>query len=804
MKTFARLAYLQPSLSAVIVATLALGIGSATALYSVIQAVLLRPFPFRDQQQLVLLWQTDVVRNHPFVEVSYLDFRDWRTRTEPFESMAAMSSVNFATTLTGIGEPRQLQVRAVSEPFFDVLGSVPVLGRTFVPDDHRSGAGKVVVIGYSLWRELFGSDPASVGRSMVLDGDAHTVVGVMPPDFRYPEGADMWTPVEPAVPKEAIETRRLYWMVAVGRMRPGVDVETATAALNATIGALAREFGPEGANPFRAVVRPLVGEVLGTTRQALLLLLGAVGAVLFIACANVANLLLSRSVDRRREIATRLVLGASRARLARQLMGEVLPLACAGGAFGVVIAWWALESLVRIAGAELPRADEIRLDTRALGVATALSLGSGLLCALAPLMQSREVVLGSALRDDVRAGTSRLQRRMRDALVTAEIALALVLMVGAALLIASFVSLQSQDLGFKPSRVLVAEVPLSSPKYEKIEQARLFQRQLVERFRGLPGVEAASAVLLRPLWSMVGYDWHYTLEGQSKEDAEKNPLVNLESSMPGYFSTMGIRLVSGRDFTEQDDENGAGVIIVSEGFARSAWPGQEPLGRRLRMNLPDVSRFDDKWLTVVGVVADARYREIESARLDLYQPYGQFTGAMRHMVIRTAGDPRSIARAVRQVVHATDPGQPVDIRTMDEIVSVAMGRWRLNARLFGTLALLALLLAAVGTYSVMNYAVSRRTQEIGVRVALGAGRTQITRLVLVDGLRLAFRGVAVGTLVAFAATGLLQHLLIGVGPRHPGAFVGASVLLLLVALVACLLPARRASSLDPMVAMRTL
>ncbi len=743
------------------------------------------------------------MRNHPFVEVSYADVRDWSTRTEPFESMAAMSSVNFATTLTGIGEPRQLQVRTVSAPFFDVMGATPALGRTFVPDDHRSGAGKVVVIGYGLWRDLFGSDGSAVGRSMVLDGDAHTVIGVMPPDFRYPENADLWTPVEPAVPAEALENRHLYWMVAVGRMRPGVDVETATAALNVTIGTLADEHAPQGANPFRAVVRPLVGEVLGTTRQALLLLLGAVGAVLFIACANVANLLLSRSVDRRREIATRLVLGASRSRLAVQLLGEVLPLACAGGVFGVVIAWWALESLVRIAGAELPRADEIRLDAGALGMATALSLGSGLLCALAPLMQSREVVIGSALRDDLRAGTSRLQRRMRDALVTAEIALALVLMVGATLLIASFFSLQSQDLGFKPARVLVAEVPLSSPRYEKIEQARLFQRELVERFRGLAGVEAASAVLLRPLWSHVGYDWHYTLEGQTKEDAETNPLVNLESSMPGYFSTIGIRLVSGRDFTEQDDENGAGVIIVSEGFARSAWPGQDPLGRRLMMNVPG-SRFDDQWLTVVGIVADARYREIESARMDVYQPYGQFDGLMKHMVIRTSGDPGSMASAVRQVVHESDPGQPVDIRTMDEIVSVALGRWRLNARLFGTLALLALLLAAVGTYSVMNYAVSRRTQEIGVRVALGAGRTQITRLVLVDGLRLALRGVGIGTIVALAATGLLQHLLIGVGPRHPGAFAGAAVLVLLVALVACLLPARRASALDPMAAMRTL
>ena len=794
-----RLSFVRPALSALIVATLALGIGSATALYSVIEAVLLRPYPFREQSRIAILWQTDVVRDHPFVEISYLDARDWATRTSAFESIASMSAVNFSTTLTGMGDPRQLQVRAVSHRFFDVLGSAPILGRTLTADDHHAGAPRVVVIGHGVWQSLYGGDPNVVGRSMTLDNDAHTIVGVMPRDFRYPEGAQLWAPVEPAVPAEALSDRRVQWMVAVGRLASGVSFDQARAALDLTIGALTKEHRAESElTGIHAVVRPLVGDMLGTTRQALLLLLCAVVAVLLIACANVANLLLSRSVDRRREIATRILLGASRGRLARQLIGEVLPLAAAGGVLGVGLAWIALESLVRIAGAELPRADGIALDGRALAVATALSLGCGLLCALAPLLHTREVTLGSAVRDDARAGTSRLQRRLRDGLVAAEIALALVLLVGAGLLIASFASLRSQDLGFKAERVVTAELSLSPQRFPSIAQIRLAQRELVERFRAIPGVEAASGVMLRPLWSTVGYDGVHILEGQRPEDAKKNPVSNLETAMPGYFATMGIRLIAGRDFTEQDNDKAPRVVIVSESFARSAWPGQDPLGRRLQLSFEK-----DSWVTVVGVVADTRYREIETARLDLYLPHEQFSSPIRFFVIRTAGDPSAIAADVRRAVRAVDPSQPVDLLTMDEIVETAMGRWRLNARLFGVLALLALLLAAVGTYSVMSYAVSRRTHEIGVRMALGAGRSEIGRMVLGDGLRLALVGVSVGSVIAFAAAGLLRHLLVGVGPRDPVAFGAAAVLLSVVAVLAALVPARRAAAVDPMAAMRS-
>jgi putative ABC transport system permease protein len=802
MNILGRLARHRPALSAVIIGTLALGIGSSTALSSVIDAVLVRPFPFRDQDRLAMLWQADVVRNHPFVEVSYLEVQDWRVRTAAaFESIASMSSVNFATTLTGVGDPQQLQVRVVSDPFFEVLGTPPALGRTLRFDDHRFEAPRVAVIGHGLWQRLFGGDPAVVGRAIVLDQEAHTVVGVMPRGFNYPEEAEIWAPVEGAVGAKALQNRNLFWMVAVGRLRGGVSVDQARAALDVVIHGLAKEFRPKmAAEPFRAVARPLVGELLGTTRQALLLLLCAVGAVLLIACANVSNLLLSRGVDRRRDIATRVMLGASRGRLAKQLAGEVLPLAAAGGVLGLGVAWLALASLARIAGAELPRAEEIALDWRALGVAATLSIGTGLLCALAPMLQTRDVALGSALRDDARAGTGRVQRRLRDVLVTAEIALALVLLVGAALLVTSFFALRGQNLGFKPDRILTAEVSLSSPAFNSLEKIRVAQRGLVERLRAIPGVEAASGVYLRPLWSHVGNDILYVLEGQRTEDTTNNPVANHEGAMPGYFDTMGIRIVSGRDFTEQDNASGAGVIIVSESFARSAWPGQDPVGRRLR--IPSGSS-KDKWLSVVGVAADTRYREIDKARLDIYQPYGQFGGLIRHFVIRTEGDPQSIAGHVRRAVREIDPNQPVELLTMDEIVATAMGRWRLNARLFGALAALALLLSAVGTYSVMNYAVSRRTPEIGVRIALGAGRRQIAGLILKDGLRLAAAGVVIGTVLAFAVTGLMRHLLVGVGPHNPAVFAGAAALLCIIAALACFIPARRAAAVDPMVAMRS-
>jgi predicted permease len=799
---FSRLARTRTALSAVIVCTLALGIGAATALYSVIDAVLLRPFPFKDQNRLVMLWQADVVRHHPFVEVSYPDALDWAARTGTFESLAAMSSVNFGTTLTGIGDPRQLQIRVVADRFFDVLGTPALLGRTFTRDEHKPGSGHVTVIGYGLWQSLFGGDPNVIGRRIVLDSEPHTIVGVMPREFRFPEGAELWAPVEQAIPT-IVTNRIVQWMVAVGRLRDGVSVEQGRAALDLTIASLIRDHQPplppdrpqSDSNAMRAVVRPLVGELLGTTRQALLLLLCAVGVVLVIACVNVSNLLLSRAVDRRREIATRIVLGASRAHIARQLIGEVLPLAIAGGVIGVGLAWLAVESLVRIAGAELPRAADIRIDPTAVAVAGGISIAAGLLCALAPLIQARDVTLGVALKDDTRSGTSRSQRRLRDVLVTAEIALALMLLVGAALLIGSFRALRSQDLGFRPTGVLSAEIAFSSPKYEKQEQALLAQRALVERFRAIPGVTSASAVALRPLWSQVGNDLSYVLEGQTNDQARLNPVANLESAMPQYFATMGIRLIAGRDFTERDDNHAPGVIIVSGSFARRSWPNQEPLGRRLR--------FKDAWLTVVGVVADVRYREIETARMDVYQPYAQFSGLVRHFVIKTMGDPLSIAGDVRRAVAEVDPSQPVDLLTMDDIVATAMGRWRLNARLFGGLAILALLLAAVGTYSVINYAVSRRTQEIGVRIALGAGQRQIARMVLKDGLRLAGLGVALGTIAAFATTGFLRHLLIGIGPHDPRAFAGAAALLCVVAVIACLVPARRAAGVDPMVAMRT-
>ena len=800
----ARLARHRPALSATIIATLALGIGSATALYSVIDAVLVRPFPFRDQERLVMLWQSDVTRNHPFVEVSHPDVRDWRSRAaSAFESIASMSSVNFATTLTGVGDPQQLQVRVVSDPFFELLGAPPLLGRTFRPDDHRFGAPPVVVIGHGVWQQVFGGDPGVIGRTITLDLQPTTIVGVMRRGFNYPDEAQLWAPVEQAVGPQALENRGLYWMVAVARLRRDVSVEQARAVLDATIAAMTKEFRPKANEPFRAAVRPLVAELLGTTRQALLLLLCAVGLVLLIACANVANLLLSRSVDRRREIATRIILGASRGRLARQLLGEVFPLAAAGGTLGVGLAWVALEFLVRIAGAELPRGDDIALNLRALAVGAALALGAGVLCALAPLVQTRAIALSAAVRDDARAGAGRLQRRLHDVLVTGEIALALVLLVGAALLVSSFLSLRGQDLGFDPTHVLTVEVSLGPPKYQNPDQIRVAQRTLVERLHALPGVQSASAVLLRPLWSPVGYDGLFLLEGQRPDEVTRNPVINVECAMPGYFSTMGIRQIGGRDFTHQDSMTSAGVVIVSESLARAAWPGQDPIGRRLSMNMPS-SPFDDQWLTVVGVVADVRYREIETARLDLYQPYGQSTSFVRDYVLRTTGDPRAVAADVRRIVRTIDPNQPVELLTMDEIVARAMGRWRLNARLFGSLALLALALAAVGAYSVMSYAVSRRTPEIGVRIALGAGRREITRMVVRDGLRLALAGIAVGAVTAYAVTGLLRHLLIGVGPHNPIAFVGAASLLAAVATVACAIPARRAAAVDPMTSLRNL
>jgi len=789
----------RPLLVAVAVAVLALGIGASTAVFSVVDAVLLRPLPFADARRLVLAWQRSPDDSVPFIEVSYPDYLDWRQQARAFESMAIIPTVNQGFVLAG-DEPLQVQGRLVSGNFFDVLGARALVGRTLRPDDDRAGASRVVVLGHGLWQRRFGGDPAVVGRTIVVDGTPMDVVGVMPRFFRYPPKAEMWTPVVPAIP-EAVANRGVCWAIVVGRLAPGVRLAQARGELNGIVAGLAKTnpYAPADA----AVLTPLTDEFFGPARPALLVLLAAVLLVLLVACANVSALLLARAADRQREIAVRLALGASRARLVRQLLCESALIALAGVVGGIVMARWSLDALVALVPADVPRLQDAAIDARVLAFTVALAAGAALLAGLAPALLASRPSLTDALEGGARtAGPGRAQRRLQGLLVGTEAAVALVLLAGAGLMAQTFQNLRRVDLGYDPRHVLALEVAAPHGKYEKPAAWRALYERLVERVDRLPGVEASAGVFLRPLWGQMGNDWFFTVEGQSDADSRRNPHVNLESVTPGYFGTMRTPRRRGRDFTDRDAEGAPGVAIVSDGFARRYWPGQDPIGKRLKIPLPE-SPYHLTWLTVVGVVADARYREIQASRLDLYLSYLQSPYGPRHLVVRTSGDPLAIAPAVRAIVRDVDRDLLAeDITSMESLVEAALGGPRFGMQLLSAFALAALALAALGTYGVMAFLVGRRTREIGVRMALGARGADVLSLVLGQGLRPVLAGLAVGAAGSLALGRAIASLLFGVAPHDATTMAGASAVLAAVAAAACYLPARRAARLDPAVALR--
>lgn len=794
----ARVLARRPGFTSVSVATLALGIGGATAIFSVADAVVLRPQPFADPESVYVLRHTDLKKNHPFVEVSYPDFVAWRDHARSFEHLAAMPSVNIAAVLTGRGEPTPIEGRWVSASFFDLLGTRPALGRVLNADDDRPGAAPVVVLSDGLWRERFAADPSIVGRALELDGRPVTVVGVMPPGFAYPARARMWTAIGAAAPPELLQMPGVGWMFVVGRLRPGVSLEAGTAELTA----LWRNAQPDRDDGYAVRATALTESILGRTRPALLALLGAVALVLLIACANVAGLLVVQTTERRSELALREALGASRTRLARSLLTESVLLAALGGALGLALASAAVPLLVALAPGDVPRLQDAALDVRALAFGIAAAMITAALAGLAPLWLLR----GTSLEEAFRAGARTLaagRSRLRGALVVAEVALALVMIVGAGLLVRTFLNLRQVPLGFDAERVLAMDVTASDTRYVTDAQWRDFYARLVERSRAIPGVESAAIVTLRPLWGTVGMDWPFAAEGQTQEEVERNPLLNLETVSGDYFRTMGIPIRRGRALAETDDASQPGAVVVSETMAARYWPGQDPIGKRIKIPLPDTP-FDSQWLSVVGVAGDARYRELQAARLDLYMSYRQANHRPRHLLVRAAGDPQALAGSIRDVVRDLDPDVPVaDVLTMSDAVASALGGPRFAARVFGAFALVGLLLSALGLYGLLAYSVSRRTREIGVRVALGAQAADVRRLVLREGLTLTLAGIAIGLVAAWGAARLLDALLFGVTAADPLTYAVGPAVLMAVATAACLLPARRATRVDPSVALRT-
>jgi len=787
----------RPGFALVATAALGLGIGGATALFSVAHAVMLRPLPYAHPERLVLLWQRDLQRGQPFVEMSYPTYRDWRASNPAFEDLAGLPSTNQSWTLTGRGEPVTLTGRLVSGNFFSVMGVPPALGRVLVPEDDRRGTARVVVLGHDLWRDLFGADPRIVGASLVLDREPFTVVGVMPEGFAYPAGAELWTPLVPGV-SELAEQPGVWWMGAIGRLGPGVSLAQA----RRDMAALAMRYNLEKyqAPGVTAVVTPLAEAVLGPTRPTLLALLGGVGLVLLVACANVAALQVVRVEERATEIAVRLALGATPSRVVRGVVVESVVLGLLGGGLGVVVAFAAVPLLKALSPAQVPRLDEAALDGAALAWALGLTLATVAATALAPSLAARRRSPREALPGGGRVAPG--SSRLRNTLVAGEVALALVLVVGAGLLVRSFLALREVPLGFEAARVIAVGAGPSERRYPGAAQQREYVDALLARLRGLPGVESAAAVTLRPLWGTVGMDWPFTVEGQSAKDAERNPLLNFETVTPDYFRTMGIPLRRGRAFDDRDREGRPGVVIVGETLARRYWPGQDPIGKRLKIPLPP-TEYHDAWLTVVGVAADARYRELTATRLDLYMPHRQSDHRLQHVVLRTRGGTAGLATAIRRVVRDLDPEQAApEIVALDDAVSAALGGPRFAARVLSAFGAVSLALAALGLYGLVSDSVGRRTREIGVRVTLGARPLHVARLVLGEGLRPTLAGVTVGLAGAALAARLGSRLLYSVGPTDTLTLAGASALLVAAAALAAALPACRALRIQPAAALR--
>jgi putative ABC transport system permease protein len=791
-----------PGFTAVAVGVLALGIGANSAIFSVVNAVLLRPLGYREPERIM------TVLDHGRGPLSPANFLDLRAQSKTFERLAAAQA--WGGTLTGSGAPEAFGGLQVTAELFPLLGVEPFLGRTFLPGEDRPGAGRAVVLTHGLWKRRFGGDRNLVGRSLVFDGERYTVVGVMPPGFQF---APFWiTSAEIFVPFDLtarLTDRDGASLRVFGRLAPGVTRAQAQAELTGLTRQLARQY--PGANAdLDVVVDPLHEKAVGNVRRALLVLLGAVSLVLLIACANVANLLMARAASRGAEIAIRTALGAGRGRLVRQLLTESALLGCLGGGLGLLLAQWGIDLLVAFSPAGLPRANTIDLDGRVVAFTLGLSLMTALLFGLGPALRASGLDLNAVLRGGSRS-VSESRNRLRSVLIVSEVALALVLLIGGGLLMRSFQRLLAVDAGLDPHRVLNAVVSLggggfggnngpTGGRYQTPEERARFFAALVERVRALPGVEAASAINHLPIdgdmWSM-----GVTVEGRPGPAPGGEWRAVYRVAQPGYLDSLGIHLVAGRDFTRGDAPGTPGVAIVNESFARAVWPDAESvIGKRF--TLVDGGPNPRE---IVGVIKDVKQREWAAQPApEMYLAYFQNPNPRSLTVVaRTSQAPASFAALLAREVRALDENVPAPkVRSMDDVVTRALGQPRFNLLLLNAFAGLALLLAAVGIYGVMAYSVTRRTRELGIRIALGAGAARVVRLVVGQGMLLTALGVAIGLAVAFATTRVMATLLFGVAATDPVTFVFIPLLLLAVGFAACYLPARRATRIDPMVALR--
>jgi putative ABC transport system permease protein len=795
-----------PAFTLVVVLTLALGIGANTAIFSAVNAVLLRPLAYREPERLVTIEHFYPSLGDMKAPVSVPGFRDYQAHGRSFESMAVEDG--WAANLTGEGEPVRLRGARVSGRFFGTLGVPALLGRGLLPGEDSAGREHVVVLSYGLWQRLFGGSPGVVGRSLSLNGESYEVVGVMPREFRdyYNRIVELWAPIV-FRPEEFGDDRRTNeHLNLIARTRHGVPVAQAAAEIRTLAEQLKRQYPDAYPSDWSLVTTSLAQRATGNVRPALLVLLGAVGFVLLIACANVANLLLARAAARSKEIAVRTALGASRERLVRQLLTESVLLALAGGVLGLFLAFWGVRSVVALNPANLPRADEIGIDPAVMLFTLIVSLVTGVVFGLVPAMHASTTDLHGMLKEGGR-GTAgdRGGQGLRRMLVVAEVALALTLLTGAGLLVKSFARLQGVDPGFDPDRLLTFNLSLPAARYPADTQRAAFFDQVLPALAAVPGVRSVAGTSVMPFsgsWSTGSFE----VEGYQPPPKQPGPWGDIRIVSPGFFETLRIPLRQGRALTDQDRAGAPRVAVVDDELVRRYWPNDDPIGKRITFGPPAgaADTSSREWIEVVGVVGHTKHEGLDGEnRVQLYLPYRQQPLPFLTVAARTSGDPARYVNQMRRAVRSIDPDQPIaDVRTMDELISQSVGQRRLSMLLLSLFSGIALVLASIGIYGLMSYSVAQRSRELGVRIALGAARADVLRLVLRQGMSLALTGIVVGVVAAFALTRLIESQLYGVRATDPGTFAGVAVLLGATALAANLIPALRATRVDPAVVLR--
>jgi putative ABC transport system permease protein len=789
-----------PGFSATAILLLALGIGANTAIFSVVNAVLLRPLPYQDASRIMQVWHVPPAKSFPgmtLFTVSPANYLDWKSQNHSFEEMAAYGGARF--NVGGKERPEAIQAATVAPSFFSILRVQPLLGRGFTPEDDRPGQGHVVVLGHALWRERYGADPRVVGSNIVLDGETYTVIGVMPPAFKFPSWAQLWTPLAWTDEKRAVRGNHNY--LVIGRLKQGVDIRAAQAELSA-ISIRLEQLYPEDDKGWGAKIRTLREETVGDIRTALLVLLGAVGFVLLIACANVANLVLGKILARRKEIAIRSALGATRLAILRQVLTETVLLSLAGGALGLFLARFGTTLMIKFLADRLPRFADVALDGSVLAFTAFLALFSGVLAGLLPALRFTKTDVNEALKQGQSRGSSDSGGKTRGFLVVSEVALSLVLLVGAGLMVRTLYQLSNVRPGFDPGGQLTMTVSIPSNKFATATAQISFFERVLENVRATPGVDSAAVIDDLPMGGG-GSHQPVSVEGQPVVPMADQPEVDVRLITPGYLRTMRVPLLRGRDLADSDVAGRTPTVLVSESLAKRFWPNENPLGKHLTLTFyPGVAR------EIVGIVGDVKLDSLDETRPTetIYWPLDQISATPGEpwrsfpmsLTVRTGIDPMSAVSLVTAAVHQVDPETPVtEVMTMNDLISNSLSPQRSNMLLLAAFAGLALVLTAVGIYSVLSYAVRRRVREIGIRMALGASPSDVLKMIVADGMKPILLGVGLGFLVALALGRVVSSLIYGVRPTDPLTFAAVASLLIAVGILATIVPAYRATRVEP-------